>query len=147
MILRKEQRPQQQDIEVLITYPEENKTVERIVSFINSLNEIIQCNSNGRIKTISISDIYYVESVDKIAVVYCEKNNYRTKHRLYQLYEKLIDKGFVQISKYCILNINKLDSIKPLFNSRMEATLTNGARLYVNRKYIDSIEKKLMENG
>ena len=147
MILRKKQRPQQKDIEVLITYPEENKTVERIVLFINSLDEKIQCISNGKIKQINISDIYHIESIDKIAVVFCEKDNYKTKYRLYQLYEKLIDKEFIQISKYCILNINKLDSIKQLFNSRMEATLTNGSRLYVNRKYIDSLEKKLMENG
>jgi len=147
MLLNIEQNSNKTDIEVNIVYPEKNKTVETIISFLNSIDEKIDCYLEDRLKKISVCDIYHIESVDKIAVVYCEKNNYKTKYRLYQLYEKIINKGFIQISKYCIININKLDSIKPLFNSRMEVTLTNGTRLYVNRNYIDAIEKKLMENG
>jgi len=147
MILKTEQNPDKTDIEINIVYPEKNKTVDNIISFLNSMDEKIDCYQEGRLKKISISDIYYIESVDKIAVIYCENDNYRTKYRLYQLYEKISGKGFVQISKYWILNINKLDSIKPLFNSRMEVTLKNGKRLYVSRNYIDEMEKKLMENG
>jgi len=146
MVFKHEQIPLQEDIEILLTYPKENKTVETIISFINSLDDKIDCYSEGRLKQISVCDIYYIESMDKIAVVHCEKNSFRTKYRLYQIYEELSSKGFVQISKYCIFNINKFDSIKPLFNSRMEITLTNGSQLYVNRNYIDKIEKKLMEN-
>jgi len=147
MILKTEQNPDKLDIEVNVIYPERNKMVDNIISFLNSIDEKIDCYLEGRLKKINISDIYYIESVDKIAVVYCENDNYRTKYRLYQLYEKISEKGFVQISKYWILNINKLDSIKPLLNSRMEVTLKNGKRLYVNRNYIDEMEKKLMENG
>jgi len=147
MILKTEQNPDKTDIEINIVYPEKNKTVDNIISFLNSMDEKIDCYQESRLKKINISDIYHIESVDKIAVVYCENDNYRTKYRLYQLYEKISGKGFVQISKYCILNINKLDSIKSLFNSRMEVTLKNGKRLYVNRNYIDEMEKKLMENG
>lgn len=146
MLLNIEQNPDKTDIEINIIYPEKNKTVETIVSYLNSIDEKIDCYSDGRLKQINISDIYHIESVDKIAEVHCEKEKYKTKYRLYQLYEKIINKGFIQISKYCIININKLDSIKPLFNSRMEVTLTNGTRLFVNRNYIDGIEKKLMEN-
>lgn len=146
MILNMEQNLNKTDIEINIIYPEKNKTVETIVSFLNSIDEKIDCYLEGRLKKINICDIYHIESIDKIAVVFCEKDKYKTKYRLYQLYEKIIDKGFIQISKYCIININKLDSIRPLFNSRLEVTLTNGTRLYVNRKYIDGIEKKLMEN-
>jgi len=147
MILNTEQNQTKTDIEVKLIYPEKNKTVETIISFLNSVDEKIDCYFEGRLKQISVCDIYHIESADKIAVVFCEKNNYRTKYRLYQLYERISNKGFIQISKYCIVNINKLDSIKPLFNSRMEVILTNGTHLYVNRNYIDGIEKKLMEKG
>ena len=146
MVFKHEQNPLQENIEILLTYPKENKTVQTIISFINSLDDKIDCYLEGRLKQISVSDIYYIESMDKIAVVYCEKDSYKTKYRLYQIYEELAAKGFIQISKYCIFNINKFDSIRPLFNSRMEITLTNGKHLYVNRNYIDGIEKKLMEN-
>ena len=145
MILKQEHNLHQKDIEILITYPEKNNIVDRIVSFIKAIDTEIECYSRDTLKLVSISDIYYVESVDKMAVVFCEKESYRTKYRLYQLYEKLSDKGFVQINKYCILNINKLDKVKPLFNNRMEAILSNKARMYITRKYLPDVKPKLQE--
>jgi Response regulator of the LytR/AlgR family len=51
--------------------------------------------------------------------------------------------GFVQISKSCLLNINVLENIRPLFNSRMEATLLNGERVIVNRRYLPDVKEAL----
>ena len=146
MILKLEQHTAQKDVEVLVTYPSRNKTVERIVTLLKSVNAQIECYSDDDVKYINVSDIYYIESVEKTALVFCEKQNYRSKFRLYQLNEKLTGKGFIQISKYCILNINKLEKIKPLFNSRMEAILSNGSRLDVTRKYLSGIKRILQEN-
>jgi DNA-binding LytR/AlgR family response regulator len=65
---------------------------------------------------------------------------------LYQINEKLTGFGFVQISKYCLININKLDKIIPLSNRRMEAVLKNEKRVFVTRKYLYEIKKVLQEN-
>jgi len=145
MILRLEQKAQK-DIEILISYPVKNKTVQRIVSLIKSIDKQIECYSDDSIKLVNASDIYYIESVDKRTVVFCEKENYQVRKRLYQAYEELADNGFVQISKYCILNINKLEKITPLVNSHMEAVLSNGKCLYVTRKYLAGIKQILKEN-
>ncbi|MDE6406050.1 MAG: LytTR family transcriptional regulator DNA-binding domain-containing protein, partial [Lachnospiraceae bacterium] len=72
-----------------------------------------------------------------------EKEVYHIDLRLYQLKERLQSAGFVQISKSCLLNINALESIRPLFNSRMEATLKNGEKVCVNRKYLQEVKKAL----
>jgi DNA-binding LytR/AlgR family response regulator len=93
-----------------------------------------------------VPDIYYIESEDKIAVIYCENEYYRTKYQLYQINEKLTGLNFVQISKYCLININKLDKIIPLSNRRMEAILKNGKRVFITRKYLYDIKKVLQEN-
>jgi len=146
MILKLEHHPPQKDIEVLITYPERNKTVEKIVTLVKSVGTQIECYLEDSVKKINISDIYYIESVDKTGVVFCESESYRTRFRLHQLVENLSSTGFVQISKYCIMNINKLDRIKPLFNSRMEAILSNGSHLCITRKYLAGIKQKLEEN-
>lgn len=146
MLLKLKQDISQKDIEVTITYPLMNKTVERLVSLVKSADMHIECYGADYTKMINISDIYYIESVDKTVVVFCEKEKYRTKHRLFQLNKMLEGKGFVQISKYCILNLNKLDAVNPIFNRRMEAILSNGKRLYVNRKYITDIKQKLRES-
>jgi DNA-binding LytR/AlgR family response regulator len=146
MLLNLENRKTHKDIEVSIIYPEKNKTVERLISFINSLNSKIEGYTEDSIKQINVSDIYYIESTDKIAVVFCENESYRTKYRLYQINQKLTGFGFVQISKYCILNTNKIDKIIPLSNRRMEAMLTNGNRLFITRKYLYDIKRVLQEN-
>jgi len=145
MIVKLEQDLSREDIEVLIKYANMNKDVERIAMLLQSVDTRIKCNMDGNEKLVNASDIYYIESVDKRTFVYCEKSVYRTELRLYQLAEDLSRSGFVQISKSCVLNVNVLDGIKPLLNSRMEATLINGKRLYVTRKYLDSIKQALQE--
>ena len=145
MILKLEQNAAQKDIEVILKYPVRNKTVERLVSFVNSFNTKIEGYKDDNIKQINVPDIYFIESSDKIAIVFCKEESYKTKYRLYQINEKLKRFGFVQISKYCLLNINKLDKIKPLTNRRMEAILTNGKRLFITRKYLYDIKRELQE--
>jgi len=146
MNIKLEQNPLQKGIEVNIKYSEKNKTVDSIVSFLNSIDSKIECYIGQNLKWVNISDIYYIESLEKKTLVYNEKECHHTKDRLYQVNEKLADCGFIKISKYCILNVNKIDRVKPLFNSRMEIILTNGVRLYVTRKYLTSIKQKLQED-
>jgi len=146
MILNLEYRNTHKDIEVSIIYPVKNKTVERLVSFVNSLSIKIEGYTEDGIKQINAPDIYYIESEDKVAVIFCENEYYRTKYRLYQISEKLKEFNFVQISKYCLININKLDKVIPLSNRRMEAILKNGKRVFITRKYLYDIKRALQEN-
>lgn len=145
MILKTEQDLTCKDIEVLIRYAKLNKRVERLITLIESADAQVACNGENSTHMINASDIFYIESVDKRTFVYLEKSVYRTELRLYQLAEDLAHAGFVQISKSCILNINALESIKPLINSRLEATLKNGERVCVTRKYLGGIKQALQE--
>jgi DNA-binding LytR/AlgR family response regulator len=147
MIINLEQNELQKEIKVSITYPVKNKTVERIVSFLKSVDVQIECFSDDIVKPVNVSDIFYIESVDGKTVVCCEKEKYIVKSRLYQIYEKLRDNGFIQISKYCVLNINKLEKFRPLDNYRLEAVLTNGVYLCITRKYISGIKQILQEKN
>ena len=122
MILKTEQDLTCRDMEVLIRYAKRNRRLERLID---------------------ASDLYCIESVDKKTFVYLEESVCRTDFRLYQLTDELEHLGFVQISKSCILNINFLESIKTLGNSRMEAALKNGERLHVTRKYLNGIKQAL----
>jgi DNA-binding LytR/AlgR family response regulator len=147
MIINLEQNDLQKDIKVSITYPVKNKIVERIVSLLKSVDAQIECYSDDIVKPVNVSDIFYIESVDGKTVVCCEKEKYIVKSRLYQIYEKLRDNGFIQISKYCVLNINKLEKFRPLDNYRLEAVLSNGVYLCITRKYITGIKQILQEKN
>lgn len=143
MEIKTEQDLSCNEIEVVIKYPQKNKQVNRIIDFLQSFDMQIKCDSDGVVRMINILDIFYIESVDKKTFVYLENTVYHTDFRLYQLKDRLQEYNFVQISKSCILNINTLESIKPLFNSRMEATLKNGEKVTINRKYLNGVKKAL----
>jgi len=131
--------------EILIKYATMSKDLERILAMIQSADTKIKCTHDGGEVFINIADVFYFESVDKSTFVYCEQEVYGTELRLYQIVEEFSHLGFVQISKACVLNINVLESIAPLINSRMEATLKNGERLIVTRKYLGAIKHALQE--
>lgn len=143
MKIKAEQDLSCNEIEIMIKYPHKDRQVDRIIDFLQSFDMRIKCAGENAEKMINILDIYYIESVDKKTFVYLENAVYRTDLRLYQLKNRLQTYGFVQISRSCILNINTLDSIRPLFNSRMEATLKNGEKVNINRSYLNGVKKAL----
>lgn len=145
MIIKVEQDLTKKEIEVLIKHNDRNHEVERIVALIQLAEKQIQCNLQGKEMLVNVSDIYYIESVDKKTFVYCDKEVYRTELRLYQLLEILSKSSFVQVSKSCILNLNMLESFRPLLNSRLEALLKNGERIYVTRKYLSMVKQELQK--
>ena len=146
MILKLEKSVAHDDIEVIIKYPRESRTVERLVTLINSVDIKIKCYSEEELVIVNASDVCYIESIDKKTIIFCENKNYLVKDKLYQIYNKLESAGFVQISKYCILNINRLERIKTLKNSRLEAILSDGKVLQITRKYLADIKRVLQES-
>lgn len=145
MKIKLEEDLSREDIEVLVKYARWNPTVRRIAAFMESVDKTVKCNSDASELWVNAGEIYYIESVDKKTFVYCRDYVYRSELRLYQLMEELGNAGFVQVSKACIINLQVLTGIRPLLNSRMEATLTNGEKINITRKYVASIREKLQE--
>ena len=147
MTVRIVQNKAQKDVEVLITYPEKGKNIDRIVSLLETACIQIPCYSDTHLQLIYASDIYYIESIDKKTIIFTENMNYECKEKLYQINERLPRNLFAQISRYCIINITKLYSIKQFANSHLEAVLTNGKHLCVNRKHLTYIKQIIQERA
>ena len=101
--------------------------------------------SKGNVFQLHISDIYYIESVERKTFLYTKDEVYITDKRLYELEEMLKEAGIIRISKSCLMNVDMLYSIRQLMNSQLEATLLNGEKLIVARTYLKSIKKILKE--
>ena len=92
---------------------------------------------------IPIVDVYYIESVDDKTFLYLEKETYESRKRLYEL-EKITDSfHFVRISKSVVVNLMKVDSIKPALNGRFLCKLKNGEDVIISRKYVQVLKEKL----
>lgn len=145
MKLIKTVSPDQTETEVEIRYAKIDANVVELIKYIEQHDYCIYGVDNGRQYKIQIHDIYYIESVDKKTFIYTEANVFRTELRLYQLLDKLKDFDFIQASKFCIINMNVIEGIQTLFNSRLEAILINGEKVNVSRTYLTSIKSAFMQ--
>ncbi|WP_302761118.1 LytTR family DNA-binding domain-containing protein [Christensenella hongkongensis] len=143
MRLKLEQDTTLDDIHILIQYAEKNEVLKRLIRAVKSCEEKMEAFDRERKLMLNVTDIYYFESVDKKTFACCREKVYYVADRLYQLKNNLAGYGFVQINKACLLNINVLSSMRSTLNSKMEATLANGERVNVSRKYIHEIKEAL----
>lgn len=141
------ERQELENPEVTIAYREMTASVTRVAEFVRSVDQTVLCKKESEEVAVLVSDIFYVESVDKKAFVYCESEVFQSGFKLYELENILMQAGFVRISKSVILNLEKLKGVKALVNSRLEAILTNGERVCVTRKYLNNIKEALLRRS
>lgn len=77
----------------------------------------------GTTYPLNINSIYYFEIVDQNAFVYCEKEIYESKMKLYEFEQETEGTSFFRASKSLIINADKIDSIKPSLSGRFEVVL------------------------
>ena len=92
---------------------------------------------------IAIKDIYYFETVDNKSFLYCQKQVYDTKLKLYEFEEATVGNGFLRVSKSTVVNAKKISYIKPSFSGRFEANMENGEKIIVSRQYFPELKKYL----
>lgn len=89
-----------------------------------------------------LTQIYYIESVDKRTYVYTRDDCYESRDRLYELEEKL-GPWIVRISKAMIVNLRKIRNVSAEPGGRMVAVLLNGERVIISRSYVKEIKRRL----
>lgn len=96
----------------------------------------------NEIHRVNPSDIYYIETVDNKTFLYCKREVYESKQKLYEL-EELAMSDFLRISKSVIVNLSKIKSLTPALSGRFEAALTNGEKVIISRQYVSELKKNL----
>lgn len=127
---------------VTIEYPEYTESVRGLVKRIESFDISFSAFSDERRMHIVMSDVYYLENVDRKVFLYTKNDVYRLDSSLQELGKIIEDSDLVRISRTCIMNVSHLTEIKQLKNSHLEATLDNGEKLIVSRKYLRDIKRR-----
>lgn len=120
-----------------------SEEVREIVAFVKSRQGQLTGIADEKQYEISISDIFYIESVDNKAFIYTKSKVYETRQKLYELEEMLSKKHFLRVSKSTLLNLMKVSAIKPALNSRFTAVLQSGEQVVITRKYVPALKKAL----
>lgn len=120
-----------------------NDSIDEIVTFIKSRQGSLSGNLEGDTYEIPITDVLYIESVDNRTFLYTQDEAYESRQRIYELEDVLKQRHFIRISKSSIVNLLKIQSIRPALNGRFSAILCNGEEIIISRKYVSEFKKTL----
>lgn len=129
--------------EIIIRSNDVDESLLQFIYSVQSVSRKLMGITNSQIHIINPQDVFYFESVDNKVFIYCREKVFESKLKLYEI-EKLYEKSdFFRASKSTILNISKIDSIKPVFYGRFEALLQNGEKTVISRQYVPVLKKRL----
>ena len=138
--------PEISETEVEIRYREKDHEVDNLVRVISSSTDVIPgINDKGDTEMIYISQILYVEAVDRDVFAYRADGVYKIRKTLYELEDDLREKFFVRISKSTIVNIKAVRSVAPEDFRRIKLHLKNGEYLIVSRNYANDFKTAIID--
>lgn len=110
---------QYSETEITVSCNKMSDEINKLIASIQIFDMKIAGFKDGREYILEITDITYIESIDKRTIIYTSTDSYENSFRLYELEAKLEHRGFLRISNNCLVNINFINSIETESNSRL----------------------------
>ncbi len=130
-----------QPLTVIIEYPEYDSSVDSLVRKIENMSICFTGKTEGKKVSIDLSDIYYIENVERKIFLYTKTDVYRYDGSMTDIEGSVDGTDLVRISRTCFMNVTHLKEIMQIRNSHLEAVLDNEEKLIVSRKYLQDIKK------
>ena len=137
-----EKQPGEED-EIIVKCDQLDEKLTRLINQFKTGKGKMNFYKDSKIVLVEPSEVLYFESVDDKVFAYTKDSVYETKSKLYQLEEELPANSFFRASKAVIVNLDKIDSLAPVFGGRFEAILENGYKVVVSRNYLNSLKELL----
>lgn len=129
--------------EIIIRCNEVDDSLLQLIDSIKSASKKLVGIDNMQMHIINPKDVFYFESVDNKVFIYCQAKVFESRLKLYEIEKVYENWDFFRASKSTILNITKIDSVRPVFYGRFEALLQNGEKVFISRQYVPVFRKKL----
>ena len=126
---------------VIVEYPEWNSSVERLIDKISKADLTFTGKADDRTVSIGISDIYYIENVERKIFLYTDKEVFRYDRSMTDIESVVSGTELVRISRTCIMNTAHIKEIRQIRNTHLEAVMDNEEKLIVSRKYLPDIKR------
>ncbi len=143
MRVRIERIPKNEEELVLIHCYRVNEEVTELVDFIRTRDGLVSGYEDSQIFQIALRDIYYFEGVDNKVYAYLKDHVYEVKSKLYELEEDYHRMKFFRCSKSILVNLMKMEYVKPALNGRFTAKLRNGEEVIISRQYVPELKRIL----
>lgn len=140
-------RQEEQEVRVTIACNHVDETIFRLKRHIESFHKRIRGRKENQIVFVEASEILYFEAVDNRSFLYTSDEVLEVEEKLYELEYLFSEEDFIRSSKSQIINIRKIVSLKPELNRTIQATMCNGERLSISRKYAVILKRRLGIGG
>ncbi|MGB4437934.1 MAG: LytTR family DNA-binding domain-containing protein [Sedimentibacter sp.] len=131
------------DEQVLIQCYEVTQQIDEIIDFVKSMEASLTAYYDSQMHYVYLQDIFYIEAVDNKVFAYLESQVYELKIKLYEFERLYGERNFFRCSKSVIVNLMKIEFIKPALNGRFIATLINSENVIISRQYVSELKKRL----
>lgn len=132
-----------EETEIHVACKEVTPEIEKVVSMIRMLDLQLTGKKGNEIFIINISDVLYIETVDRITFIYTSTDMYESNLKLYELEEQLEQTDFIRINKSCVINMKQILSLKADLNRRIKVTMSNQEQVIISRQYAKIVKERL----
>lgn len=129
--------------EIILRYDAMDDDIRAVLELLSLRNKRLAVEDGGSLRLIDPSDALYCESVDEHTYVYTTAGVYGVGQSLTSIADAFAGLGFFRCSKSMVVNLHALASLKSGDNGRIYATLKNGERILVSRRYAKSLRDRL----
>lgn len=117
-----------------VYYREQDAEITGLMEYLEA-DWVVVGRKDQNVKRIFLREIYYLEIVDRHCFAYLDDEVFQIGYSLRLFLEKYGALGFIQIGKSLVVNLHRIDRIRPDLNMRMHLMMENGEELVLNRAY------------
>ncbi|MBO4508027.1 MAG: LytTR family transcriptional regulator DNA-binding domain-containing protein [Spirochaetaceae bacterium] len=128
---------------LLLTCKELTPEVEKLLSTIRIIDKQLTAKKGDSIHLLDLSQIYYIEALERTTFIYTASDVYESELKLYELEAQLSQYNFIRVSKNTICSLLKIKSLKAEVDRKIKITMENGYQIIASRMYADELRKKL----
>ena len=128
---------------LLLTCKELTPEVEKLLSTIRIIDKQLTAKKGDSIYLLDLSQIYYIEALERTTFIYTASDVYESELKLYELEAQLSQYNFIRVSKNTICSLLKIKSLKSEVDRKIKITMENGYQIIASRMYADELRKKL----
>lgn len=143
MKLSVEQIPRNNEEEVRIRCHDPEETWVMAIRAVAAGAAMVIGTADDRQYRLKLSDVYYFEVVNGRSFLYCEKDIFSCRQKLYEFEALCSGSMLFRCSKSMILNADKIVCVRPSLSGRFEATLDNGEKAVISRQYVGRLKQLL----
>lgn len=144
-----EKDPSLDSIEITVRAPEKDAQVEDIIGRLccEPPKTVTVTAQDGSLRRLSPADIVSVSVSGKQSRIVTEDGLYTVRQSLQSIEERLDRAGFVRISRYEMINLDKVQKFDFTLGGTLRLELAGGMETWASRRNISQIRRKLTEGG